>query len=298
MTRNILYRKGKFLSTLSLRRATKPPSTAAIRYVNFYPRSPCGERLSQSLAPSSRFVFLSTLSLRRATGRNDTSRSAGRCISIHALLAESDILWGCLMIHLLISIHALLAESDQYRRDHIPADDNFYPRSPCGERLFCPVNVTQIFNDFYPRSPCGERRRPNSQSRRLRKFLSTLSLRRATLRPVNVTQIFNNFYPRSPCGERQHITDLMCLCLNFYPRSPCGERHCNRSPATCHPNNFYPRSPYGERPVFALGIPTSVSFLSTLSLRRATRQPCKYTGCCRYFYPRSPCGERQDVVPL
>ena len=35
----------------------------------------------------------------------------------------------------LISIHALLAESDQpYQFGH-PYTKNFYPRSPCGERL-------------------------------------------------------------------------------------------------------------------------------------------------------------------
>ena len=56
-----------FLSTLSLRRAT-----ALIRYLintyhNFYPRSPCGERLIIMLYNTSALIFLSTLSLRRAT---------------------------------------------------------------------------------------------------------------------------------------------------------------------------------------------------------------------------------------
>ena len=33
---------------------------------------------------------------------------------------------------------------------------NFYPRSPCGERLqIADIQIT--FADFYPRSPCGER---------------------------------------------------------------------------------------------------------------------------------------------
>ena len=34
-----------------------------------------------------------------------------------------------------ISIHALLAESDCFCLCHLPAPGNFYPRSPCGERL-------------------------------------------------------------------------------------------------------------------------------------------------------------------
>ena len=79
-----------FLSTLSLRRATLAIGLSTKSISNFYPRSPCGERLSihfvhlrkkyisihALLAESdaygrindiSRLIFLSTLSLRRAT---------------------------------------------------------------------------------------------------------------------------------------------------------------------------------------------------------------------------------------
>ena len=56
-----------FLSTLSLRRAT--PKTHQSRDVShhFYPRSPCGERLMDTLILADTMLFLSTLSLRRAT---------------------------------------------------------------------------------------------------------------------------------------------------------------------------------------------------------------------------------------
>ena len=57
-----------FLSTLSLRRATSGHETTPYRVQNFYPRSPCGER-------------------RKITITVD----AGTIISIHALLAESDL---------------------------------------------------------------------------------------------------------------------------------------------------------------------------------------------------------------
>ena len=81
----------------------------------------------------------------------------GGNISIHALLAESDlddILAG--VNELLISIHALLAESDANWFDLWGWAEYFYPRSPCGERLM----LVKSFSDnrhFYPRSPCGER---------------------------------------------------------------------------------------------------------------------------------------------
>ena len=79
--------------------------------LDFYPRSPCGERPFSIFLPIREALFLSTLSLRRATPRG------GFCyldniISIHALLAESDF-WGSdSLSSKYISIHALLAESD------------------------------------------------------------------------------------------------------------------------------------------------------------------------------------------
>ena len=124
-----------FLSTLSLRRATLRKLRNPSRPGNFYPRSPCGERQQ-------------TKALKVAT----------LCISIHALLAESDFLFLILLLFgLKISIHALLAESDIASTASVATLDDFYPRSPCGERP-CSLSLCLI--------------RPL--------FLSTLSLRRAT----------------------------------------------------------------------------------------------------------------------
>ena len=60
---------------------------------------------------------------------------ATKIISIHALLAESDRIFtnGKQLVH--ISIHALLAESDPKSFRGRRCSANFYPRSPCGERL-------------------------------------------------------------------------------------------------------------------------------------------------------------------
>ena len=101
-----------FLSKLSLRRETGLQTVPGVPGQHFYPRSPCGERRCYFLHFSALLQFLSTLSLRRATGFNQPQRRL-YAISIHALLAESD--W------LLHRVHT-------QRR-------NFYPRSPCGERL-------------------------------------------------------------------------------------------------------------------------------------------------------------------
>ena len=86
------------------------PSIGHISY--FYPRSPCGERL-------------------------DVNNPVAALTSI--------------------SIHALLAESDISQLQCILGGKYFYPRSPCGERLQSECPFAEAVPDFYPRSPCGER---------------------------------------------------------------------------------------------------------------------------------------------
>ena len=79
-----------FLSTLSLRRATSFINRRGDNNINFYPRSPCGERLICGAMLPGWVIFLSTLSLRRATSLRLAQSVPALGISIHALLAESD----------------------------------------------------------------------------------------------------------------------------------------------------------------------------------------------------------------
>ena len=65
----------EFLSTLSLRRATLVTVTHTMGGINFYPRSPCGERQYAVHVLSNKVLFLSTLSLRRATGVKATANA-------------------------------------------------------------------------------------------------------------------------------------------------------------------------------------------------------------------------------
>ena len=123
--------------------------------------------------------FLSTLSLRRATvfvcvicqrlaisihallAESDNQQGVENMrlsnISIHALLAESDAAYVAKTGMTEISIHALLAESDRPAKPDRSAPDNFYPRSPCGERPCWRWDNPNTKPNFYPRSPCGER---------------------------------------------------------------------------------------------------------------------------------------------
>ena len=124
--------------------------------------------------------------------------------------------------------------------------------------------------DFYPRSPCGERLSEAQTSAVLIPFLSTLSLRRATAT-----------LPGRCRWEGISIHALLA------ESDPAGRSRCRRK------RYFYPRSPCGERLRCSATHAGSSPFLSTLSLRRATKCGCPIPAVPRNFYPRSPCGERQ-----
>ena len=101
-------------------------------------------------------------------------------------------------------------------------------------------------------------------------FLSTLSLRRATVRGSQARAPNGDFYPRSPCGERpgakrqdpgQVLISIHALLAESDLAGPSG-------PAISF--NFYLRSPCGERLCQTISPSIILLFLSTLSLRRAT----------------------------
>ena len=191
---------------------------------------------------------------------------------------------------------------------------NFYPRSPCGERRSQGYAAASLA-DFYPRSPCGERQAEMGLMDSCPKFLSTLSLRRATMWVCYTLKGAINFYPRSPCGERleytpyylnRHTISIHALLAEsdascaggracspyFYPRSPCGERLCCRRylhhhvQISIHALLAESDAPLADGAQAAAAI--SIHALLAESDQRAKHKP----RLIFYFYPRSPCGER------
>ena len=148
---------------------------------------------------------------------------------------------------------------------------------------------------FYPRSPCGERRVWAFPVGSGCLFLSTLSLRRATAGVPTHCETVQDFYPRSPCGERPVVYDIVFMpgkflstlslrratesigtlrtvSVNFYPRSPCGERQ-RHIPRSVDRNDISIHALLAESDKSVSPTPTQAKkFLSTLSLRRATRR--------------------------
>ena len=238
---------------------------------DFYPRSPCGERpRPPGLLHSWRCYFYprSPCGERPARPRNNP---VGGDISIHALLAESDVVNVCgSLARSVISIHALLAESDQQKCGDGKPHVNFYPRSPCGERHF--ENMVQTYlQNFYPRSPCGERLLRPSPVSVIARFLSTLSLRRATndiLSAINNMKFLSTLSLRRATNIPLPNAHIIAISIHAL----LAESDCCR-----------PRWP-----------PQAQKFLSTLSLRRATMGSVSRYLLPRDFYPRSPCGERHS----
>ena len=171
--------QAKFLSTLSLRRATSFDFCIICLPSYFYPRSPCGERqLCEGNRAAEPYFYPRSPCGERLCWFEELDQFDG--ISIHALLAESDLLQYGSGMYTLISIHALLAESDVNRRLSYGSYYDFYPRSPCGERQGT-LRAVAIFINISIHALLAE-----SDGGILTdiigvsKFLSTLSLRRAT----------------------------------------------------------------------------------------------------------------------
>ena len=112
---------------------------------------------------------------------------------------------------------------------------------------------------------------------------------------------WKHFYPRSPCGERQQTIKTRKRVRNFYPRSPCGERPAQYSfmfpPYSISIHALLAESDRWKGcrvasyhisihallaesdHAFRLPSVLTALFLSTLSLRRATRFCSLCSGC-------------------
>ena len=170
----------EFLSTLSLRRATRQIDAVRLAGLNFYPRSPCGERPAP-LADGAQAdaTFLSTLSLRRAT----------------------DCLTGS---HYCEPYFYPRSPCGERPARHVSplTQSHFYPRSPCGERPPLADGAQADAAISIHALLAESDHTAIAQGTAKKVFLSTLSLRRATTASSILMVAPSNFYPRSPCGER------------------------------------------------------------------------------------------------
>ena len=236
-------------------------------------------------------IFLSTLSLRRATGREYALR-VHQGISIHALLAESDMPTAVTAV----TPRAFLSTLSLRRAT---PDRRFHHHQP-------------VY--FYPRSPCGERHNGYDGLSQVTVFLSTLSLRRATDIKAALDAL-TKISIHALLAESDYLTQAQ------YDNAKSISIHALLAESD-HAVHFF--SFFVGISIHALLAESDAStcacrwrmtsFLSTLSLRRATAMTARCAGLTwisihallaesdnpsapgstafHHFYPRSPCGER------
>ena len=193
--------KSKFLSTPSVRRATRPASITTAGENNFYPRPPRGGRLPQQAHTGAgmgdfyprpprggrhrrchRMSLHKTISIHALREEGDVSATSGeqtRSISIHALREEGDASLPEGLLRRSISIHALREEGDICCQQH----SAHRPISIHALREEGDVSAHRwqgIQEHFYPRPPRGGRLNTNIANGFAGVFLSTPSARRAT----------------------------------------------------------------------------------------------------------------------
>ena len=170
--------------------------------------------------------FLSTLSLRRAT-RAESGQRRSLDISIHALLAESDVYLALLNR----AIHKFLSTLSLRRATKSDTATGF------------PLSFLSTLS-LRRATP------PVKSHGKERVFLSTLSLRRATIdltffdRPIYIS-----IHALLAESDAQGFSTLHHILISIHAllaESDTGGQSCNSTLV-----HFYPRSPCGERPVLS-----------------------------------------------
>ena len=174
-----------------------------------------------------------------------------------------------------ISIHALLAESD-VSIERCNLKEFIFLSTLSLRRATLSLNIMPSGRcHFYPRSPCGERPVRGISSDRAEAFLSTLSLRRATrIRPERKLPMRISIHALLAESDNGHETTPYRVVISIH--ALLAESDDDLEPSTTR----------------------RLTFLSTLSLRRATTSQVPTWFGMPNFYPRSPCGERQAMYTI
>ena len=171
-----------------------------------------------------------------------------------------------------ISIHALLAESDAQILERGRQSQAISIHALLAESDGSPRTVSFFTSLFL--STLSLRRATIEKVPAdvyYQAFLSTLSLRRATWAAITLREVLAYFYPRSPCGERQKYRLNVAPAQAISIHALLAESDLLIMLLMPSMADFYPRSPCGERPNTKPTKEEQTIFLSTLSLRRATQ---------------------------
>ena len=153
---------------------------------------------------------------------------------------------------------------------------HFYPRSPCGERHLDAWKPCDVCH-FYPRSPCGERQQTKTHKiaahgisihALLAESDDTYTRTQSASRVISIHALLAE-------SDTKLLHPSRTAKVHFYPRSPCGERHLRVLDGS-KSSIISIHALLAESDMSSSRAETAkTSFLSTLSLRRATSTALK-----------------------
>ena len=153
-----------------------------MRDLCFNPRTPCGVRLIIGSPIGLSGLFQSTHSLRSAT-RYGSRGSVHADVSIHALLAECDLVWRATPPHksLFQSTHSLRSATSRIASVHPARKVSIHALLAECDRCF-PLGGC-LCACFNPRTPCGVRLRPTLYiaTQQSKSYFAPTSLKRPSL---------------------------------------------------------------------------------------------------------------------
>ena len=129
------------------------------------------------------------------------------------------------------------------------------------------------------------------------RFLSTLSLRRATPRShKQVAFLSISIHALLAESDKPQYQYNSKQCISIH--ALLAESDILSSRCRLDISQFLSTLSLRRATGGAIHVANTVKFLSTLSLRRATVCPGTVCSAVRYFYPRSPCGERREEARI
>ena len=166
---------------------------------------------------------------------------------------------------------------------------------------------------FYPRSPCGERPLRCQITQTTYRFLSTLSLRRATRtgltcgdgQNISIHALLAESDAETAHERANSLPFLSTLSLRRATLLTAGGTtildisiHALNTKIDDLISYFYPRSPCGERPYLQDAKQENQSISIHALLAESDPRGQLPTPKPPNFYPRSPCGERHSSIRI
>ena len=191
-----------------------------------------------------------------------------------------------------ISIHVPRAGYDLYPCPSEAFRTAFLSTYPVRGTTFIEVNKLEVLVHFYPRTPCGVRLYPPLLPRPSIEFLSTYPVRGTTNRKCQQVHETGYFYPRTPCGVRLTISGpdgSTKIFLSTYPVRGTTQWQGVIDWAKVFLSTYPVRGT--TRGGGLMGTTADIS----IHVPRAGYDIYHVSSLCihRHFYPRTPCGVRR-----